>query len=145
MNREEMERLTREASSLSEKIRILHDARVPKTEIAKFVDRRYQHIYNVIKDYEARRGGDAAPAVPTDSEVITLVLGKGGALNLPSAWLDAQGLNPGDPVICRTDPRGLLVMSRTAATEAILELASRHMPGEAALLGALLSGTREKQ
>ena len=70
--------------------------------------------------------------------------GEEGSLRLPPGWLDAQGLAAGDPVICRTDPRGLLIMSRAAATEALRELARKHMPGEAALLDALLSGTREQ-
>ena len=144
MNRDEMERLTAEGVSLSDRIRILHDAGVPRAEIATFVGRRYQHIYNVIKDYEARRRAGTAPPPAVQGEVLKLVLGKEGALRLPSEWLDAQRLQAGDTVICRTDPRGLLIMSRAAATEAVLELASRHMPGEAALLGALLSGSQEK-
>ena len=144
MNRDEMERLTADAASLSEKIRILHDARVPKAEIATFLERRYQHVYNVIKDYETRRAGGAPVQPAANDEVISLTLGTGGTLQLPSGWLEAQNLQPGDPVFCRTDPRGLVIMSRTAATEAVLELASRHMPGEAALLGALLFGATEK-
>ena len=79
-----------------------------------------------------------------DPGVISLSLGGEGSLRLPPEWLDAQGLAAGDPVICRTDPRGLLIMSRAAATEALRELARKHMPGEAALLDALLSGTREQ-
>lgn len=149
MNDHDMERLTREASSLSEKMRLLHDAGVPKGEIARFLKRRYQHVYNVIKDYETRtRGADGdgqSGETPAHADVIRLTLGPGGSVQLPAEWLEGQGLSHGDTIICRTEARGLLVMSRAAATELLRETARKRMPDESALLDALLGGQTEKQ
>lgn len=144
MNRDEMERLTAEAESLSEKIRILHDARVTRTEIATFLGRRYQHVYNVIKDYEARRAGSAPPATAAAAGVLSLTLGRDGSLRLPADWIESEGLKAGDVIICRTEDRGLLIMSRAAATEALRDLTRKHMPAEAALLDALLGRDTEQ-
>ena len=142
MNRDQMEQISAQAGTLSEKIRILYDAGVSKADIANFLERRYQHIYNVIKDYEARRAGGAVGAPPT-AEVISLALGRDGTVCLPADWIEAEGLKAGDAIICRTEARGLLIMSRTAAIEALRDLARRHMPGEAAMLDALLGGSTE--
>lgn len=143
MNRDQMEEISAAAATISEKIRILYDAGVPTAEIATFLERRYQHVYNVIKDYKARRGGGVPPGPPA-AEAITLSLGSDGTLLLPADWIDAEGLRAGDVIICRTEARGLLIMSRTAAIEALRDLARKHMPGEAALLDALLGGNTEK-
>lgn len=144
MTREDMERLTAGAETISEKIRILYDSGVSKTDISAFVERRYQHVYNVIKDYEKRKAA-GAPVAAVAPAVLRLTVDSDGTLRLPPEWLEAEGLKAGDVIICRTEARGLLLMSRDAAAEVLRDFARKHMPGEAALLDALLGPQAEVQ
>lgn len=143
MTRDDMRQLTEGAPSLSEKIRRLHDAGVSTADISAFVERRYQHIYNVIKDYERRKGEGGAGRSPV-AGIHSIALGRDGALRLPADWLAAQGLSQGDVIICRPESGGLLLLSRAAATELLRDLARKRMPEESALFDALLGGQTEK-
>lgn len=140
MDREQMVRLTKDATSISEKVRILHDAGVPKADIGRFVERRYQQIYNIILTHEQKRGGAPGPVADAGTEltVFAATLGKGRKVVLPAEWLDAEKLVEDDELVFRIEADGLKIMTRTAAQEALLEAARRRMPGEAALLESLL-------
>jgi len=144
MTRDEMDRLTATARSLSEKIRTLYEAGVPAAEIARYLERRYQHVYNVIKDYKRRRGEVEPINAPAALGVVTIAIGPDGTIPLPADWLGEQGLGEGDVVVCRPEAGGLLLLSRAAATAMLREAARIRMPEEAALFDALLGGTKEK-
>lgn len=146
-----MRQVAEQGATLSEKIRLLYDASVPPADIARFLDRRYQHVYNVIKDHKrkiaARPVGEARQAAPeasVSSPAVRLVVGRGGSLRLPAEWLDGEDLKEGDVVVCRAEARGLLIMSKAAATEMLREIALARMPGEADLLDALLGADGER-
>lgn len=146
MTDQEYTRLVADAPSISAKIRILYDAGMPKADIARFVNRRYQQIRNVLLDYEKKKaaasGDVSAPeegaGEPVAAEIHQMVLGKGGSVRLPQAWLEAQGLGEGAAVICRIDGEGLRIMSREASIRELAALVKRRMPQEAALLETLL-------
>jgi antitoxin component of MazEF toxin-antitoxin module len=141
------ERLVADAPSLSEKIRILYDAGMPKADIARFIDRRYQHVRNVIMDYEKKKAaeagesegtGEALSARAADPNIEQLMLEKGGKVRLPQAWLERQGLAEGSAIICQVDSDGLRIMSREVAVRELAAIVKRSMPREAALLETLL-------
>jgi antitoxin component of MazEF toxin-antitoxin module len=141
------ERLVADAPSLSEKIRILYDAGMPKADIARFIDRRYQHVRNVIMDYEKKKAAEAGgsegageepSARAADPNIEQLMLEKGGKVRLPQAWLERQGLAEGSAIICQVDSDGLRIMSREVAVRELAAIVKRSMPREAALLETLL-------
>lgn len=137
MDRRMMDQVTRDASSISEKIRLLHDVGVPKADIARYVERRYQHVYNVILDMEKKAG---KPETADDEAAVTVfsaTLGKAGKVTLPPEWLSSENLDEGEELVFRVETDGLKIMTRTAAQEALLEAARKRMPGEAALLESL--------
>lgn len=138
MEREQMVELTRDADSLSEKIRILYAAGVAKADIARFIDRRYQHVRNVLLRVEGKAPPGAQPPAGDGPSVFTAALGKGGKVVLPAEWLDAEGLADGDELVLRREADGLKIMTQAAAEEILLEAARRRMPGEAALLESIL-------
>lgn len=143
MLREDMERLVADAPSISAKIRILYDAGLPRADIARFVERRYQHVRNVILDHEkkktAERGGAAEAAGPVeDAGIVALEIGEDGSVSLPPSWLEGHRLRSGDHVICRADRDGLRITSRDTATRELAAIVKQRMPQEAALLETLL-------
>lgn len=138
--------LTKGADSISEKVRILFDAGVPKGDISRFVERRYQQVYNIILAHEQKRGEVPAPGVETGAEltVFTATLGKGRKVVLPAEWLASENLSEDDELVFRIEADGLKIMTRAAAQEALLEAARRRMPREAALLESLLKSAGSK-
>jgi bifunctional DNA-binding transcriptional regulator/antitoxin component of YhaV-PrlF toxin-antitoxin module len=142
MDKEQMTALTKDVASISEKVRILHAAGVPKGDISRFVERRYQQVYNIILAVERKAGG-TGPPVPVDDgpSVFTAVIGKGGKVVLPPEWLEVEGLAEGDALVFRREADGLKIMTQAAARDILLEAARRRMPGEAALLESILRST----
>lgn len=142
MDRDEMERLTAGIGVKSEKIRLLFKEGVERAEIARFLDISYQHVQNVLKrsNLLSRSAGPAGDRA--GSQVYTIALEAGGKITLPSEYLARQGVSKGDVLICREDAGGLVIMSREAAANALRDIARERMPGEAALLDALLDRNR---
>lgn len=144
MIHEEMDALTAGTEVKSEKIRLLYKAGVERADIARYLEITYQHVQNVLK-----RSGllDTAQSgkrdVPLINEVYTVVVERGGKITLPTRYMQERGINEGETLICREDSDGLHIMSRDAAAEMLREIAKERMPGQAALLEALLAnGTR---
>lgn len=142
MDQDEMVRLTAGTEVKSEKIRILFKAGVKRAAIADFLGITYQHVQNVLKrsNLLSRSAGPAGDQA--GSQVYTIALEAGGKITLPSEYLAKQGVSKGDVLICREDAGGLVIMSRDAAANALSEIARERMPGEAALLDALLGRLR---
>lgn len=123
--------------------------RIRRTAPARHLERRYQHIYNVLKA-ATPSGSDALAnrqpeARGVDRDVHQLVLGKDGSVRLPAAWLAEQRLGLGDALFCRVDGNGFTIMSRAAAVAALRQVARSSMPGQASLLEALLGADTEQQ
>ncbi|MBX9795632.1 hypothetical protein [Sphingomonas sp.] len=60
MEREKMEQIVSGKLTISDKIRALHQAGASRAEIARFLERRYQHVRNVLIEDERRAGGRAS-------------------------------------------------------------------------------------
>lgn len=138
MTDEEMTALTADTDNKSEKVRRLYNAGVPTARIGEFLGIRYQFTYNVLlrAGLIVKPGEREAPAAVSD--VMVLSLGKDGGVQLPDAFLAEHGLTAGAPLVCRSTPEGLVIMSRERAVDYLREVALARMPGEAALLEALL-------
>ena len=142
MTEAEMDRLVAGSRTKSDKIRVLNNAGVDRAAIARYLGIRYQHVYNVLhRDGAIKPAGGAtvreAP-VPVPAEVWQLKMGAGGLVELPAAFVEAEGLAAGDVLVCRRDADGLRIMSRAAATGLLHQIARERMPEETALLEALI-------
>ncbi len=140
MNDDDMKALTAGTEVKSEKIRLLYKAGVERTDIARFLEITYQHVQNVLK-----RSGllDKAQSSKRDvsvtDELYTLVVARGGTITLPAQYMKRHDISEGETLICREDDSGLHIMSREAAAAMLQEIAKERMPGQAALLEALLA------
>lgn len=136
MTDKEMHSLIVDSPSKSESIRRLFRAGVSKAAIGRFMDLRYQHVYNVLlKESPPHR--DDAPASSEPGFTALPIDGK-GKVQLPADFLVANGLEKGGTLFCRHDPKGLTLMSRESALDHLREVARKRMPDQAALLDALL-------
>lgn len=137
MTHEEMQKMIADSPSKSESIRRLFRAGVSKSDIGRFMDLRYQHVYNVLlKEAPPRRDDASASSEPDFSP---LQIDAAGRAQLPADFLSANGLEKGGTVFCRHDPQGLTLMSRASALDHLRDVARKRMPAHAALLDALLN------
>ena len=140
MNDDDMKALTAGTEVKSEKIRLLYKAGVERADIARFLEITYQHVQNVLK-----RSGlldktqSSKRDVSVTDEVYTLVVARGGKITLPAQYMKRHDISEGETLICREDDSGLHIMSREAAAAMLQEIAKQRMPGQAALLEALLA------
>lgn len=138
MNRQEMQRLIAQTGVTAEKIRILWDEGVSRSEIKDFLEISYQHVHNVLKRSNRLKGREATSPDASPS-IVTVQVEKGGRITLPREYVEAQQIRDGDMLICRDDAGNLVIMNRAAAIETVQAIARHRMPAEAALLEALLS------
>lgn len=138
MKQDEMERLTRGIEIKAEKIRLLHDAGASRSEIAAFMGIKYQHVHNVLKRSNRLVSAEDESVVISNA-VFPVKVGKGGGIALPPAYLKAQGISEGDTLICREEGGNIIIMSRSAAVETLMEMARQRMPSQVLLLDALIS------
>lgn len=139
MTRDEMERITAHTEVKSEKIRILFKAGVERADIARFIDISYQHVQNVLKRSKLIGKAAAKSSGSAGNQVYTVSVGSDGRITLPVGYAEKHGIAEGEVLICREEAGGLTIMSREAAAEVLREVARQRMPGEAALLEALLA------
>ena len=71
-------------------------------------------------------------------EVHQLRVEAGGMVTLPASFLASQVISEGDVLVCPEADGALRIMNRAIAAARLRESARQRMPGEAALLEALL-------
>lgn len=145
LTRDEMDRLTAGMTSKAAKVRALNEAGVSTGDISRYLDIRYQHVYNVLlragaieKTTPPREA--KAPILSGGGDIIVGRVNETGAIELPAEIMERYGLAAGEPLYCRALDDGLAVLSRQAALEAITQAAREKMPEQAALLEALIGG-----
>lgn len=139
MNRQDMEAIVAGVPTKSEKIRLLHRAGVAKADIARFLDIRYQHVYNVLLKDKATKPQSSAADEQVVQQVFQVKLGAGLKMALPEEFAKDEGLEDGDVVICRRDSDGLKIMSSAAAADYLRTVLRQRLPEQADMLEALLN------
>ncbi len=156
-----------EEISKSEKMRRLAEAGYKRADIARYLDVRYQFVYNVLsaprpvthqpgrdqerqafdepsvpfKAQSARSPQSPEPADASPGFVWTPV-DKGGRIVLPMAFVDALGAGEGDQVQLALDGDVVRVLSRAAALRELQAQVRRFVPEGASLVDELLAERR---
>jgi hypothetical protein len=110
----DMDRLIAGLGSKSEKIRELGRHGVPTAEIARYLDIRYQHARNVLKEAGLHKVAKDSPAA-SPKPYAWVELKADGSLTIPAELLAAAGIAPGLPVHVRLTGDGIEVFSQHAA------------------------------
>jgi AbrB family looped-hinge helix DNA binding protein len=98
-----MARIVAGMSTKSDKIRALGAAGYSRSDIARFLEIRYQHVRNVLVAEEAKQASpsapeEAQPSEETSPKVAWSRVGEGGRVVLPSAFRRQLGIEEGDDV-----------------------------------------------
>ncbi len=111
-------------ASVSDNIRSLAAAGYSRAEIARILNKRYQHVRNVLEadKLKARAPGSPAVAAPAaegvpggPDNIYRLELGDRGEVALPPHLQRALGLRPGGVVIAQFDEGRLVLLSSAEA------------------------------
>jgi hypothetical protein len=151
-------------STVSDRIRALDAAGVPRAEIARFLGKRYQHVRNVLQD-DVQSGGytlgradlsgvretasgfdrteDEAAFVERRSPgAYWLRVRPDGSVLLPSEVAEALRAAPGERVFARFDGGELKLVSADTAMQQARDLVRQLIPPEVDMVSDLLATRR---
>lgn len=150
----EMESITRNLTTKSEKIRRLGSAGYSRQQIADFLGIRYQHVRNVLVDEERKRqsGFSESGSTPVPRPVVApsplsgkVILRSDGSIVLPSSVLAAGGYKNGDTLFVRAEGEGEVhLLSSKAAIRRAQELVRGFVRENVSLVDELLKERRHE-
>ena len=125
MNRAEALRVAASNATVSDKIRAMDAAGYSRAEIAKHLDKRYQHVRNVLEGDKLSRTSRQATSLPEPIAgvgepaqafhgVQRLALDADGSIRLPPALQAMLGVRPGGVLIAELEPDRLVILSHQA-------------------------------
>ena len=147
-----MQQLTAGLKGPSAKIRALHKAGFSRSEIAKFLGKRYQHVRNVIVGDETRQTqaagfaeGDASGASATEGLRPTKVrLGPDGRVVIPAPFREALGLKEGDVLFASIDEGEIHLLTSRAAMRRAQAIVRQFVPAGVSLVDELIEDRRKE-
>ena len=145
MTHEEMDHIAGSLPSKAAKVRALNAAGVSTGDIGRYLDIRYQHVYNVLLRAGAiqKEASASGTVAYENSEIVTGKIKRDGSIQLPLDVLARFGLTAGSPIYCRVSDEGVVLLSPDAARRAVTEAIREKMPEQAALLEALFTQDRQ--
>jgi predicted transcriptional regulator len=138
VTREEVSRVVDSNRNVSDKIRVLAAAGMPRADIARALGKRYQHVRNVLegdrlhtppsKDYtpagvDKERPAGVAEAGKSFSGSHRLSVEAGGMVRLPPDLLAGLQAGPGSVIIAEVQEDGIKLFSNTAAWARVAAMA----------------------
>ena len=152
-----MKELTRGLATKSDKIRALSESGYSRGDIARFLGIRYQHVRNVLVQSAKRAASHFAEAgartagSPTTAAVpegirhrVSLKVGAGGRILIPSAVREAMKIGEGDSVLAWLEDGELHLVSPQVALRQAQELARKLIRGAESLADELIVERREE-
>ncbi len=139
----------------ADKIRALDRAGYSRSQIAAFLNIRYQHVRNVLVD-DARTGGRAAPSgmaeeaqpfepAPVPYEVRRarrIEVAADGTVTLPAVLLAAVGIPQGGVLLARFDDDEIKMMTPATTTRKIQAMVRQSVPEGISLVDELIAERR---
>lgn len=153
-NQSDMENITRNLKTKSEKIRRLGSAGFSRQVIADFLGIRYQHVRNVLVDEDRKKRtgfsegtepGGARPSLTAPATPGKILLRPDGSVVLPPAVLAAAGYQNGDTLFVRVVGDGEIhLLSSRAAIRRAQDLVREFVPENVSLVDELLKERRRE-
>lgn len=122
--------------SKSAKIRALNSMGVPRADIGRVLEIKYQFVRNVLV-------AEAAKAQPDDRHAFAHV-DNAGRILIPANIRKILGLCEGDQVSFRLDDEGLRVETRQAALKRARDIIRKHVPDGVSLADELIADRRKE-
>jgi AbrB family looped-hinge helix DNA binding protein len=134
--------------TISAKIRAMAADGVPRSEIARHLGKRYQHVRKVLVDEEARRAKAEArqPDVsrPQQPSTTRLKLGADGRIVIPANFREALGLKEGDVLIASVEDGELHLLTIPAAVRRAQAMVRKFVPEGVSLVDELIADRRRE-
>jgi hypothetical protein len=164
MDPERLDEIVRPHATVSDRIRALSAAGVPRAEIARYLGKRYQHVRNVLEG-DAQSGGyvlgradlsgvrESAPPFERQNDDSEYIQGRGngayrlvvrpdGSLLLPKEIAQALDAGPGGIVMAKLKGDEFTLISADTAMERIREVVARYIPKDVNLADSLIASRR---
>lgn len=137
-------------STVSDKIRALDAAGFARADIARFLDKRYQHVRNVLvarkpsRTLPARSEVPASPSEDTTSRRLKarLQIGAGGRVVIPVEMRNGLGVVEGDTLLARLIDGELRLISQRGALRKAQALVRQVVPEGVSLADELIAERR---
>jgi hypothetical protein len=164
LSREQMAEIVQPHSTVSDRIRALDAAGVARADIAKFLDKRYQHVRNVLEGDKQRGGytlghadlsgvqenGVKFDRPADDSDLVEargngayrLVVRPDGSVKLPKEILTAFAVEGGGVVMAKLDGDTFGLISTDTAIRRVRELVRQYIPPGVDLIAQLIADRR---
>ncbi len=155
---DEMRRIAERFETISDKIRALSAAGYSKSETARFLQRRYQQVRNVLKQDEIRGRPALAPSPPGVREtgavyvhrvgssdtksVCRLNIGPSGEVTLPPAVLEAMRWRPGGVIIADIEEDRVTLLSTAASVKQLQAMVRELLPNAGNLVDEFIAERR---
>jgi AbrB family looped-hinge helix DNA binding protein len=133
----------------SAKIRALDAQGVPRADIARQLNIRYQHVRNVLehdrlkKTKVADTSGSAGGVSGADASIKTK-LGPDGRIVVPAAYRESLGLKEGDVLYARLENGEIVLLTPKAAMRRAQEIVRRFVPDSVSLVDELIEDRRRE-
>lgn len=146
----QMQKAVAGLSTISEKIRVLDRAGYSRSDIARFLNKRYQHVRNVLVHAERKAEAEMASRADQPPCQEWAQVGPDGRVVIPAAYRRLLGIETGGPVLMLLEDGEVRLVGRDAAVRRAQGLVARYIPGGARLAGELIAerraeAAREKQ
>jgi len=138
----------------SAKIIALYREGYSRSEIAGYLEIRYQHARNVLVqagypspqlDLASDQGIASTERVPEEPpEWIRVAVGPGGRIVIPAVYRQALGIEEGDSLILRYEGDSVRVVSHSAEVERVREMIARRVPEGVSLVDELIAERRRE-
>src|ERR1043166_5039622 len=146
----EMHQLTDNLPTKSAKIRALARAGYSRSQIADFLQIRYQHVRNVLVN-DARVAGRSIAATPSDPPGLNetpqptrVRLGPDGRIMVPASFRDALGLKDRDTLLASLVGDEIHLLTIPAAVRKAQSIVRRFVPEGVSLVDELIAERRRE-
>jgi bifunctional DNA-binding transcriptional regulator/antitoxin component of YhaV-PrlF toxin-antitoxin module len=124
----------------SAKIRALDGEGYTRSEIAKFLEIRYQHVRNVLVGPKPK----PKPKPEAVPETVWLTVERSGRIAIPTDYREALGVAQGDRVQLRMEGADLHVVSRATAIARAQAMVAKYVPEGVSLVDELIAERRRE-
>ncbi len=135
----------------ADKIRALFRAGYSRSEIAGFLDIRYQHVRNVLvqsgfMETQLSRPMPAADGEAEDSlpVLVRTAIGPGGRVVIPAAYRKALEVDEGDYVVMQMDGDELRVVNDEKEFKRVQQMIASYVPEGVSLVDELIAERRRE-
>lgn len=144
-----MQEVIADLETVSDKIRALDEAGFQRAEIARFLNKRYQHVRNVLvappkKDRGGRAGAAGRGTARKPPMAAHIQVGAGGRVVIPADLRAALEIGEGDILSARLVDGELRLLSPRAAVRKAQDLVRRHVPPSVSLVDQLFEDRRRE-